>query len=371
MLCSNDQLIKIVVMIFSKTPMKKKTNSLICLFALPIIFFIHTAAAADRGEDLYLENCATCHGNEGKGGMGIPLALHSFLDSASRDYLKKTIRLGRPERIMPSFYWMSDSDIEQIINFIGSWRKTPAPVWKQTVIAGDVNTGSKLFSTHCAACHGDQGQGGKGSGMRFSRPRDLPVTAPALNNQGFLNSVPDSMLQHIITNGRTGTPMPSASALGLKSHDINNLVSYVRSFQKKTLSKKPLYHDEPASIIVESPYSFDETVENVKRAIVGSNFVHIRDQALNFGFNTKPDETSKQTMIYFCNFSFLYEALKIDPRVGMFLPCRITVTESNGKVQMMSINPKHLSQLFNNNELDESCTQMHDLYTDILEDASL
>jgi len=358
-------------MIFSNAHQKAKNSPCSSLLALTFLLFFQSVSASDTGQDLYLENCATCHGTQGKGGMGIPLALHSFLDSASADYLKKTIRLGRPERIMPSFYWMSDSDIDQIIEFINSWRKNPAPVWNQATITGNAEAGARLFSSHCASCHGSEGQGGKGSGMRFSRPRDLPVTAPALNNQGFLNSVPDKMLHHIITNGRTGTPMPSATSLGLNKNDIDNLVTYVRSFQHKTLSKKPLYHDEPASIIVESPYSFDETVENVKRAITGSNFIHIRDQALTSGFETQPENASKQTMIYFCNFSFLYEALKIDPRVGMFLPCRITVTETNGKVQMMSINPKHLSQLFNNNELDESCTEMHDLYTSILEDASL
>lgn len=342
-----------------------------CLVALCILFMANTASAASKGELLYMENCSTCHGNQGHGGMGIPLALNSFLNSASNDYLKKTIRLGRPERIMPSFYWMSDTDINEIIKFISGWRSSPAPVWSRKSIKGDPAAGKALFTTNCASCHGSNSQGGKGSGMRFSRSRDLPITAPALNNQGFLNSAPDDMLQHIILNGRKETPMPSAISLGLNKQDINNLVSYIRSFQQKSLSKKSLYHEEPASLIVESPYSFDETIENVKRAIAGSNFVHIRDQALTDGFNTETPASSKQTMIYFCNFSFLYEALKIDPRVGMFLPCRITVTETNGKVQMMSINPKHLSQLFNNNDLDESCTEMHNVYTSILEDASL
>ena len=150
-----------------------------------------------------------------------------------------------------------------------------------------------------------------------------------------------------------------------------NSCSYIRSFQLQNIIHKSLYHEEPASLIQDSPYSFDETVENVKRAITGSNFVHIRNQALTHGFNIETSENPRQTIIYFCNFSFLYDALKIDPRAGMFLPCRITVIEHNNKVQMMSINPKHLSQLFNNNELDESCDQMYEVYTSILEDASL
>jgi len=308
--------------------------------------------------------------------MGVPLSNDDFLKSASEHYLKQTIRLGRPGRIMPSFYWMSESDINSIIQFINSWRKKPAPVWSKKNIAADQLSGKVLFKQKCIACHGKNAQGGKGSGLHFSRPSGIAITPPALNNQGLLNSAPDEMLHFIISNGRKNTPMPSAQQLDLNDKNINDLVSYIRSFQKNKLTSKGIYHDEPASLIVESPYLFDETIENVKRAITGSNFVHIRNQALTYGFDVQSDKSpadssSRQTIIYFCSFSFLYEALKIDPRVGMFLPCRITVTENNGKVQMMTINPKHLSQLFNNNELDESCDQMHDVYSSILEDASL
>ncbi|VAW59250.1 Cytochrome c family protein [hydrothermal vent metagenome] len=327
--------------------------------------------AASRGEALYLENCSICHGNEGKGGMGIPLSLASFLNSASDEYLEQSIRLGRPGRIMPSFYRMSEADISDIIQFISSWRKKTAPVWRNRTIKGDTRAGNVLFSRHCASCHGEEGRGGKGSGLRFSRPRDLPIAAPALNNQGFLNAVTDEMLHFIIKHGRSDTPMPSATDLALSDRNINDLVGYIRHFQLPIVHSKTRYQKEPASLIVDSPYSFEETVENVKRAIIGSNFVHIRDQSLNFGFNTQTSRDAKQTIIYFCNFSFLNEALKTDPRVGMFLPCRITVTENRGKVQMMSINPKHLSQLFNNNALDESCDRMYEIYTGILEDASL
>ena len=277
---------------------------------------IQAANAENRGENLYLENCAICHGNDGQGGMGIPLALNDFLKA-------------------------------------------------------DKKSGETLYKQKCAACHGDDGRGGKGSGLHFSRPNGIAITPPALNNQGLLNSAPDTMLRYIITHGRKDTPMPSAKQLGLSSNDINNLVSYIRSFQLSAMTHKPLYHDEPASLIVDSPYSFDETVANVKRAITGSNFVHIRDQALTYGFDIEKTENPRQTIVYFCSFSFLYDALKLDPRVGMFLPCRITITENDNKVQMMSINPKHLSQLFNNNELDESCEQMYEVYTNILEDASL
>ena len=37
----------------------------------------------------------------------------------------------------------------------------------------------------------------------------------------------------------------------------------------------------------------------------------------------------------------------------------------------MSINPKNLIQLFNNQELDKACHQMHDLYEEIMEESTL
>jgi mono/diheme cytochrome c family protein/uncharacterized protein (DUF302 family) len=341
------------------------------LFSTVCLVSFQTIQAESRGEQLYLENCAICHGNDGQGGMGIPLAFDDFLKSASSDYIKHTIRLGRPNRIMPSFYWMPESDINEIIHFFDSWRTSPVPNWSKQNIKADNVAGKALYKSKCASCHGENAQGGKGSGLHFSRPSGIAITPPALNNQGLLNSAPDAMLHYIISHGRKNTPMPSAKQLGLSQTNINDLVSYIRSFQLKNIVHDDPYHEEPASLIVESAYSFDETVNNVKRAITGSNFVHIRDQALTYGFDVQTSKNPRQTIIYFCSFSFLYDALKIDPRVGMFLPCRITVTEHNGKVQMMTINPKHLSQLFNNDELDASCDQMHEVYSSILEDASL
>jgi cytochrome c oxidase cbb3-type subunit 3 len=83
------------------------------------------------------------------------------------------------------------------------------------------------------------------------------------------------------------------------------------------------------------------------------------------------NENPKQVIVYFCNISLLNQALAIDPRVGMFLPCRISIVEKNGKVQVMSVNPKVLSRLFNNAELNQMCDQLEQNYTAIMEEATL
>jgi cytochrome c oxidase cbb3-type subunit 3 len=73
--------------------------------------------------------------------------------------------------------------------------------------------------------------------------------------------------------------------------------------------------------------------------------------------------------MHFCNFRFLFSARAIDPRVGLFLPCRVTVVKTGNKVRIMAINPLHLSRLFNNDELDQACKHMHQVYVSILKDA--
>ncbi len=332
------------------------------------------ANSAPHGDELFAQYCSSCHGVDGTGGVGVPIALPSFLDSVSDEYLKKTIRYGRPGRIMPAFEKLSDAQLSAIAKHIRSWSDKPAPVEDTSVVKGNSKKGGQLFSKYCVQCHGEEGRGGKGTGVTFSRKRDLPIIAPALNNVGFLASATDSMIRDTITLGRAGTPMTSMLVAGLSESDINDVVSYIRSLEKTApdLKQRSKESDKESMVIImDSPYGLEETVENLKQAITDQNFTLIRTDYLEHGLVAEGKENKKQVVLHFCNFGFLFEALSIDPRIGMFLPCRVTVIEKNGKVQLSAINPKRLSKLFNNHELDESCQQMHEVYMTLLEDATL
>ena len=338
--------------------------------ALLVILLIRAfPSLAFDGEKLYLEKCAICHGRQGQGGVGIPLGLEAFLAQTPDEYIHRTIRVGRPGRIMPSFYRLSEPEITAIIKHIRSWQPTPVPEWDATPVKGDADSGKTLFDKHCVSCHGKQGRGGKGTGLMFSRARDLPISPPALNNQGFLNSVSDRMLKTIITQGRKHTPMPAASQFGLNENDINNLVSYIRSLQITMMSGEQMI-DEPAIIMYRSPYSFDRTVENIKRVVVDNQFTLISFKLEDERSSGASQAQKKQARVNFCNYEMINDALAIDPRIGMFLPCQITIVESFSGVSAMSINPKRLSQLFNNDELDQACEQMHNTYSKILREAT-
>lgn len=345
-------------------------HKFVCRLFVMLVFFSGQAISAPDGEALFAEHCSVCHGDQGEGGVGIPLSNQSFLNGVPDDYIRKTIRSGRPGRIMPPFYELSDVQVDAITAHIRSWSKDKAPVFSNVTIVGDSTKGGVIYQQRCASCHGENAEGGKGTGVTFSRKRNLPIVAPALNNSGFLRAASDSLIRHTIVNGRELTPMSSDFVKGLSDKDIDNLVAYIRSFEKAQRDK-PQEDKGGAVIVVDSPYGLDETVENLKQAITGQNFTLIRTAYLDHGLVAEGSENKKQIVVHFCNFGFLFEALTIDPRVGMFLPCRVTVVENKGKVQLMTINPLHLSNLFNNDELEESCQEMHEVYTTLLEDAIL
>ena len=337
------------------------------------LFLLLTASvvnAAPDGGRLYHKHCAVCHGDDGKGGVGVPLSLTSFINSVSDEYLKSTIRLGRPGRIMPAFPQLSDAQVRAIVEHMRSWSDEPAITHNTEPVKGDAARGATLFATHCAQCHGEDGKGGTGTGVTFSRKRELPIIAPALNNPGFLASATDIMIRDTLIYGRDGTPMTSSLVTGLSEQDIDDLVSYIRSFEAQHDAAAQDEAMEPV-IAAESPYTIEETIENLKSAIADQNFTLIRTDYVEHGFVEEGQENKKQVVLHFCNFNFLFEALAIDPRVGIFLPCRVTVTENEGKVQVATINPMRLSVLFNNDELKQACEEMTGIYEAIIEDAVL
>jgi cytochrome c oxidase cbb3-type subunit 3 len=346
-----------------------RTLGLFVAFALSVI---SPAQAASDGAKLYAQNCAACHGENGTGGIGVPLALPSFQATIDDDYLHQTIRHGRPGRVMPAFTQLKADEVDAIVKYIRSWNKGKAVTFSQQPVKGNPAHGKQLFAAHCAACHGPGGEGGNGTGVTFSRPRDLPIMPPALHNPGFLASANDAMIKNVLIQGRAGTPMVSFLKAGLRARDIDDIVSYVRSFEKQPLaqSAKILRVEKPI-ILRESPYDLKTTVENVKQAITTHNFFFGREQPLEYGLTTPDKADPHQVVLYFCNIGLLNKALSVDPRVGLFLPCRITVVERQGKVSLMSVNPEVLSNLFNNSELNELCKQMRRSYIDIMEEATL
>ena len=87
------------------------------------------------------------------------------------------------------------------------------PIVLQPALAmPDASAGKKLFAAHCAACHGQQGEGGRGARLTtLTRASD------------------DDSLFNIIRKGIPGTEMPPAP---LKDDEIRDVAVFVRSLQR-------------------------------------------------------------------------------------------------------------------------------------------
>ncbi|WP_456407031.1 c-type cytochrome [Thiolapillus sp.] len=341
----------------------KYLSALFLLACMPLF-------AAPDGKALYEENCSVCHHSRGQGGIGLPLT-NEILSQVSDDYIAKTIHHGRPGRIMPSFEALSPAQVQAIVGYVRSWSGKPGPVFQTSRIAGDAKQGGALYKKHCVRCHGKDGSGeGPGTGVTMSRERSFMVMPAALNNSGFQKSASDAMIHDIIRRGRKDGGMPSFKNK-LSDQEIAHVVAYVRTLEPPVIKKgmeewvgKPAY-------IMESPYDFKTTVENVRQALTGANFRIFPPRYLEQDLTDEFSVNTRQISIRFCNFKELYHLLNIEPRLGLALPCRINVMEQDGKVLVISANVAQLATLFNNQELSEVGVLMEEIILTVMEEATL
>ena len=102
--------------------------------------------SVERGALLFANNCRTCHGNRGEGGVGPALNKAAFQDQdpillqANRDLLRRTLQCGRAGTLMPA--WLKDNggalsaiQIEHLVNFL------TAPATEQDDFGNPTNFG--------------------------------------------------------------------------------------------------------------------------------------------------------------------------------------------------------------------------------------
>ena len=179
---------------------------------------------------LYAENCAGCHGAEGRGGAAIALANPVYLAIADDADIRKVIANGVRGTAMPAFAesaggMLTDAQINLITKEIRSrWGKqgildtatTPSYAPKST---GDGQRGQVAYKTYCEPCHGPGGGGGrKGS---------------AITNDSFLALVSDQGLRTIVITGRPelGAPDWRGNVLGkpMSDQEVTDVVAWLAS----------------------------------------------------------------------------------------------------------------------------------------------
>jgi cytochrome c oxidase cbb3-type subunit 3 len=179
---------------------------------------------------LYAQNCAGCHGAEGRGGAAIALSNPVYLAIADEAVVRNVVASGVRGTSMPAFAqraggMLTEQQIEVIASGVFSrWGRKQVldganlPSYASRS-AGNVDRGRVVFGTYCASCHGSEGGG--------------TSKASAVTNDSFLALVSDQGLRTIVITGRPelGAPDWRGNIPGrpMTDQEITDVVAWLAS----------------------------------------------------------------------------------------------------------------------------------------------
>jgi cytochrome c oxidase cbb3-type subunit 3 len=166
------------------------------------------------GGRLFLNNCAQCHGSDGRGSKGFPnLTDKDWLGAGTPEYIEKTITEGRIGMMPPMAAGVGSSeDVKNVANYVLSLSDSA-----HNSVAAQL--GKPKFVV-CAACHGPDGKGNPALG------------APNLTDKIWLHGWGEAAIVSMVTNGKTNV-MPAQGRL-LTPEQIHVLAGYVWSLSQGT-----------------------------------------------------------------------------------------------------------------------------------------
>jgi cytochrome c oxidase cbb3-type subunit 3 len=178
---------------------------------------------------LYAQNCAGCHGQDGRGNGALALANPVYLAIADDVVLTNAIARGVPNSLMPAFAqsaggFLTDAQVAILVKEMRArWGKpdelkgAKPPTYAATG-AGDPARGATVFSTSCASCHKPAVPGGD--------------KTPSIVDGSFLALVSDQNLRTTVIAGRPDLGHPdwrSVPGQPLTSEQVSDVVSWLVS----------------------------------------------------------------------------------------------------------------------------------------------
>lgn len=179
-------------------------------------------------DQLYGNNCAGCHGADGKLAAARPLNDPVYLHVAGADRLRMITAQGVPNSLMPGFSTaeggtLTDQQISIIVGgMLSRWgggeRLDEAALPPYTTPApGDAQRGSAAYAAHCAGCHGTDGTGGKKGG--------------SIVDGSYLALVSDQALRSTVICGRIDLGMPDwrgdVAGRPMNEQEISDVVAWL------------------------------------------------------------------------------------------------------------------------------------------------
>jgi len=225
----------------------KRTRNLSTLAALSLSIVMLAACSTPDGQPqansepvapsqildfgtLYAQNCAGCHGAQGRGGAAIALANPVYLAIVDEPTMRKVVANGVRGTSMPAFAqaaggMLTEQQIEAIATGIFSgWGHKQVldganPPSYAAKAAGNVDHGQLVFGTYCASCHGSEGRG--------------TLKGSAITNDSFLALVSDQGLRTIVITGRPelGAPDWRGNVFGkpMTEQEVTDVVAWLAS----------------------------------------------------------------------------------------------------------------------------------------------
>jgi cytochrome c oxidase cbb3-type subunit III len=166
-------------------------------------------SAVRYGRNLFLNNCAGCHGSDAGGAPGFPdLTDKDWLWGGTPDAVLASIQNGRTA-VMPG--WepiIGKQSVENVLAYVMS-------LSGRKVLNADVEAGAKTYSQTCVACHGPDAHGNPALG------------APNLADNVWLYGGSIDTVRQTIASGRQGQMPAHLERLGEVRTKL--VAAYVRS----------------------------------------------------------------------------------------------------------------------------------------------
>lgn len=164
-------------------------------------------AARALGRDVFMANCAGCHGADARGALGFPnLSDNDWLYGGQPENIVATITNGR-RGAMPAFNGVLPKPaVDTLVAFVPRWNDP-------TLDAGTRAAGLAQFAVSCAACHGPDGHG------------NPLVGAPNLTDAIWLHGGTPAQVRETVLFGRNSN-MPAHAEI-LSPDEIRFVAGYV------------------------------------------------------------------------------------------------------------------------------------------------
>jgi len=193
---------------------------------------LSSGTSLEGGQNLYVSNCALCHGEFGEGGPNpsrpddiiAPISTAEYLTTRDDFSLRAIISQGQPNFGMSPFASsfggpLDDDQVDAIVAYIRSWQADP-PVELPPEISVPPSEplirSQDLFESLCAQCHGENGEGGIG---------------PSLTDPIFVSKNSEQDIFDHINLGHDATAMIAWGEI-LTSEQISMLVEYILNLRR-------------------------------------------------------------------------------------------------------------------------------------------